>query len=83
MEHSKNSLKAYFVEDPVCKGYTGFFAEFPQAVAEGKTQEEVEENLFKALFFMLKFNREDMQLEMVQYHEKKNVTEKVYNLQLG
>ena len=40
------------------KGYTGYFAEFPDLTAQGSTKEEVEENLISSLSDILRFNRE-------------------------
>jgi len=76
-------LTAYFVQDPKDKGYTGFFAEFPGAVAEGDTQEEAETNLFKALNYMVSFNKEDAQTEMAIFSNKENVVEKTYHLKFA
>lgn len=38
-------------------GYTGYFSEFPEAVAEGETEDEVQKNLFEALREVLSYRR--------------------------
>ena len=43
------SLDAVIVKDPNIGGYTGFFKQFSNVIAEGETEDEVMENLFKAL----------------------------------
>jgi predicted RNase H-like HicB family nuclease len=75
-------LTAYYVQDPNDNGYTGFFAEFPGAVAEGDTQEEVENNLFKALNYMVSFNKEDAKSE-INFINDGVVVEKTYSLKLA
>lgn len=59
MSKQKISLTAIFVQDPTDKGYTGYFAEMPEVIAEGETEEEVQSNLFEALNIMLKFKKEE------------------------
>lgn len=76
-------LTAYFVQDPTDKGYTGFFAEFPGAVAEGDTQEEAETNLFKALNYMVQFNKEDAKADVALFSDQKHVVEKTYHLKFA
>ena len=39
-------------------GFTGYFTEFPEAIAEGETEEEVKKNLFEALMEVLSYKRE-------------------------
>lgn len=40
-------------------GYTGYFAEVPEAIAEGNTQEEVKSNMFEALSVILDFRKSE------------------------
>ncbi len=59
VEHKyKIVLNAVLVQDPIDNGYTGFFEQCPEAVAEGATEEEVARNLKKALEVMISFNKE-------------------------
>lgn len=80
-EKQKMSLTALFIEDPE-DGFTGFFKEFPNAVAEGDSEEEVKTNLFKALSNMLRFNREDVESEAIKRERLGvNVIEKSYDFE--
>lgn len=81
VQKPKVSLTAVFIEDPTDGGYTGFFKEFPGAVAEGETEEEVQQNLFLALSYMLKFNREDNELEAAKRPATVKVIEKSFDLE--
>jgi predicted RNase H-like HicB family nuclease len=80
-EKPKVSLTAVFVEDPTEGGFTGFFKEFPNAIAEGETQEEAQNNLFKTLSFMLQFNREENETDFIKRPEQINVIEKSFDLE--
>lgn len=51
------SFTSVFIADPKGRGYTGYFAEFPDLTAQGETKEEVEENLISSLKGILKFNK--------------------------
>lgn len=64
-EKTKVGLTAIFIQDPIDMGYTGFFAEFPEAIAEGDTKEEVKKNLWEALNIMLKWKKEEVEEERV------------------
>lgn len=46
-------------------GFTGYFSEFPEAIAEGETEKEVETNLFEALKLIFEYRREQS-IEEVQ-----------------
>lgn len=43
------SFTSVFIPDPRGRGYTGYFSEFSQLVAQGKTKQEVEDNLISSL----------------------------------
>ena len=58
MNTSSIFFTAVFIADAKGKGYTGYFAEFPDLTTQGSTKEEVEENLISSLSDILKFNRE-------------------------
>jgi predicted RNase H-like HicB family nuclease len=55
-------LTAVFVKDKD-GGYTGFIMEVPGVVAEGDTKKEVEKNLFECLGEMLRFNKDERELQ--------------------
>ncbi len=40
-------------------GYTGYFSEFPEAIAEGETEAEMQSNLLEALREVLSYKREE------------------------
>ncbi len=52
------SFTTVFIPDAKGRGYTGYFAEFPDLTAQGTTKDEVELNLLASLRDILKFNKE-------------------------
>lgn len=40
-------------------GFTGYFSEFPEAIAEGENEEEVQKNLFEALKEVISYRRNE------------------------
>jgi predicted RNase H-like HicB family nuclease len=58
---TKLSLTGIFVQDKLDNGFTAFFAEFPEAVAEGDDQKEAEQNLFNSLITILDVKKEQQQ----------------------
>lgn len=57
----KLNFTAVLVQDPYDKGYTAFFEEFPQAIAEGDTDQQALTNLKRAMMVMMEFNKEDVE----------------------
>lgn len=57
------SITGVMIEDPSTKGYTAYFAEFPEIIAQGENIESAKDNLFSALKSMLDFKREEMKEE--------------------
>lgn len=47
------SLTGILIQDKSEKGFTAYFAEFPEAIADGKDEEEAQANLFEAFKIML------------------------------
>ncbi len=47
--NNKFNLTGIFVEDPKSKGVTAFFAQFPNIIAEGDTEEDAAQNLLHLL----------------------------------
>lgn len=70
-------LNAVFVEAQE-GGYTGYFVEFPEAIAEGENQAEVETNLVEALKMVLEYKKEANENA---YFEGK--TTKKFNLEIA
>lgn len=58
MNNKTISFTSVFIADPKGRGYTGYFAEFPDLTSQGRTKEEVEENLISSLKDILQFNKE-------------------------
>lgn len=49
------SLTMIMVEDPKIKGYTAFFKQFPNIIAEGDSDEEASMNLMNAVHDVFEF----------------------------
>ena len=47
------SLTGILIKDETDQGYTAYFAEFPEAIADGGSIEQVQENLIDAFKIML------------------------------
>lgn len=75
----KVSLTGILIQDTEGGGFTAFFAEFPEAVAEGETELEVQKNLFAALSNVLEVKKDDFP-DQVDGH--KFIT-KSFNLELS
>lgn len=54
------TITGILIEDPDDKGFTAYFAEFPEVVAEGNSEQEAKKNLFEALKTMLEIRRSEM-----------------------
>ena len=76
----KLSLTGILVEEEG-SGFTAFFAEFPEAVAEGDTEEEAQKNLFEALSNILEIKKgEGLGEQLLGGHR---FIEKSFNLQVS
>ncbi len=51
------NLTGILIEDEKDRGYTAYFAEFPEAIADGANEEEAKQNLFEAFKIMLETRR--------------------------
>lgn len=54
MTHQPLELNAILVPDKKIGGFTGYFAELPHAITEGRTEEEVIQNLKDLFFYVIK-----------------------------
>lgn len=72
-------LTAVIIEDPE-GGFTGYFAEFPEAIAEGETEDELEENLLEAFKSVLDYRREENENSSSKGISKKT---KMFNLEVA
>lgn len=73
------SLTGILIEDKQSGGFTAFFAEFPEAVAEGANEVEVQKNLFEALTNVLEVKKDEYPEELNGYKFKT----KSFNLELS
>lgn len=51
------SFNTIFIEDRKGRGYTGYLAQFPELIAQGKTKMEVESKLFSSLNDILEYRK--------------------------
>ena len=51
------NLTGILIGDKGAKGYTAYFAEFPEAIADGNTEDEARTNLFEAFKILLETRR--------------------------
>lgn len=59
----KLSITSILIQDPEDGGYTAYFAEFPEIIAEGRDEDEATRNLIEAFSIMLEAKKQDMQQE--------------------
>ncbi len=57
--NDKPVLTGILIKDPSDNGYTAFFAELPEVIAEGDTREKARENLITNLKCVLDYRREE------------------------
>jgi predicted RNase H-like HicB family nuclease len=57
--NEKVSFTGILIQDKD-KGYTAYFAEFPEVIAEGDNEEEAAQNLFEAFRIMLEVKKQEM-----------------------
>lgn len=53
-------LTGILIQDPKDSGFTAYFAEFPEVIAEGTTEKEAKNNLITALKTVLEIKRSEM-----------------------
>lgn len=66
------------IQDKEDGGYTAFFAEFPDVIAEGDSKEEVEKNLLQTMLAVSKHKMQNIQSKL----KADNVTTKPMNFEL-
>lgn len=59
IEQNELKITSILIHDKESNGYTSYFAEFPEVVAEGNTKEDAIKNLWEALGSMLEFKRDE------------------------
>lgn len=55
VRHLNIPLNAVLVEDPKIGGYTAYFKQFPDIIAEGETDDEAMRNLTNAVYDVFMF----------------------------
>lgn len=83
MDSNKHiTLTAILIPDEKSSGFTGFFAEMPEVITQGTSQEDTEKNLFTALQTMLQFHKGERNLETgnKQDYSKPNIITKEFDL---
>lgn len=59
----KLSITGIMIQDPVDMGYTAYFAELPEVIAEGGDVEEAKRNLFDALRIMFEVKKQELGID--------------------
>jgi predicted RNase H-like HicB family nuclease len=57
------SFTGVMIQDPETKGYTAYFAEFPEVIAQGDDTASAKENLLLAFKSMIEFKTEEAKEE--------------------
>lgn len=57
------SLTAVIIQDQQHRGFTAYFAEFPEIIADGATESEAKENLMEALHVLLLVKKDEAELQ--------------------
>jgi predicted RNase H-like HicB family nuclease len=55
----KVNITGVLVQDEKTGGFTSYFAELPEVIAEGDTEDEAIKHLFEALQSVLEFRKEE------------------------
>jgi hypothetical protein len=76
----KFSLKVIMVEDPKIGGYTAFFKQFPDIIAEGCSEDEVMNNLMNTVHDVFDYQS---QIVSNQNNSCLNVIEKSIDFQVA
>lgn len=79
MENKSVSITGVLIQDPKTKGFTAYFAEMPDVIAEGKNEDEATKNLFEAFQSVLDFRKEESQEE----EEDGNIFTRSFNLAIN
>lgn len=80
MDTEKIQVTCVFVQDP-SNGYTAFFSQLPNIIAEGDTQEEATKNLIETVKVVFKHQNE-AELQN-KYASNPNITTKPFNINLA
>jgi predicted RNase H-like HicB family nuclease len=72
------SITGVMIEDASTGGFTAYFAEFPEVIAQGSNKEVAKQNLMRALKDMLEFKKSEIEDE-----DEDGVTTEPFNLYLS
>jgi predicted RNase H-like HicB family nuclease len=73
------NLTGILIKDSNDRGFTAYFAEFPEAIADGKTENEAESNLIDAFKIMLETRKHENSEEQTPFG---NIIEKNIEFEL-
>lgn len=76
----KLSITGVVIQDPGGNGYTAYFAEFPEVIAQGDTEDEAIINAFDALKVIFDFRKEEYENEP---EINAGITRKSFDLELA
>lgn len=76
MKAQNFQLTGIFVQDPIDKGFTAFFAQLPNIIAEGDTEEEATKNLIQTVQTVFEHQQNN------GFHQP-NVRTKQFNLSIA
>lgn len=76
------SITGVMIQDSKNKGWTAYFAEFPEVIAEGDTEEEAQKNLFEALQIVFETKKSEAETERGVRNKVKPKTIKVESFEL-
>ncbi|MEI2737413.1 MAG: hypothetical protein V9F01_01350 [Chitinophagaceae bacterium] len=71
------------IQDPIDHGYTAFFAEFPNIIAEGDTKEEARKKLFLVADEVFELKRKNSLNDNLLKNDDYKVTIEHYNAELA
>lgn len=69
------SFTGILVQDEKTKGFTAFFKQFPNVIAEGDTEDQAMENLISTLRIVLKSDTEQVINDLPRNHVIKKTVE--------
>lgn len=73
-------LTGVFVQDPANNGFTAFFSQLPNIIAEGDTEEEATQNLIQTLQSVFEHQKNIGYRQSIGCKEEGSVITKPFNL---
>ncbi len=75
-------LTGVFVQDPDTSGFTAFFAQLPNIIAEGDTEEEATTNLLNTLRTVFQ-HQKNVELQQKEYSPQSVIITKSFNFAIA